>query len=218
MADAVLNADILPRWNLSNIYSSVEGDDYRTAFAKLVADVSAVERLFEEQGIRRLAAPPARANERFAKAAAEIIEKLNAQALLYETLESFIHGLVTTNSYDAAAARELSKLELVDVRRQQLDVRFRGWIGSLAGLLEELIPQHPVLNAHAFLPAAHSPTEPLLDDRGSGGPGVRIVRRRRRRLRQAARERHQPAQSPLRAERPERRSADHRRAQSLLRP
>lgn len=148
--DTVLTPSALPRWNLSNIYSSVEGDDYRAAFAQLVADVSAVERLFEEQGVRRLAAAPAQADERLAKAAAEIIQKLNSLARLYETLESFVHGLVTTNSYDAAAARELSKLELVDVRRQQLDVRFRGWIGSLSGLLDELIPLHPVLKEHAF--------------------------------------------------------------------
>lgn len=149
MTEVASSTESLPRWNLANIFSSLEGDDYRAAFTRLQTDVAAVERLFDEQGIRRLAAAPP-ADERLAHAAAGIIQKLNDLARLYETLESFVYGHVTTNSYDATAARELSKLELVDVRRQQIDVRFRGWIGGLAGSLESLISKHPVLAEHAF--------------------------------------------------------------------
>ncbi|MGE0605625.1 MAG: M3 family oligoendopeptidase [Pirellulales bacterium] len=140
----------LPCWNLSNIYSSVEAADYATAFSQLAGNINAAEKRFDELGVRRLDACPESADQPLANRVAEIVDRLNGLARLYETMDAFVHGLVTTNSYDAAAAREQSKLELLEVRRQQLDVRFKGWIGSLGPLLEGLIPLHHSLAEHAF--------------------------------------------------------------------
>jgi pepF/M3 family oligoendopeptidase len=69
---------------------------------------------------------------------------------LAETLESFIHGYVTTNSYDALAQREASRLDLLDTRRQKLSVRLQGWIGSLGDALPAIVQARPVLQPHNY--------------------------------------------------------------------
>ena len=70
--------------------------------------------------------------------------------MLAETLDSFIHAFVSTDSYNALAAREASKLELVETRRKQLHVRLQGWLGALESLLPELIAGKETLERHAF--------------------------------------------------------------------
>ncbi len=137
------------RWDVSNIYSSLEGDDYRAAFAQLECELSELAAFCDDKQIRRLSAAP-QAEPSLALALVEAIERVNAVALLAETLDSFIHAFVSTNSYDALAAREASKLELVETRRRQLHVRLQGWIGSLEPLLTELIVGNEVLKEHAF--------------------------------------------------------------------
>ena len=71
-------------------------------------------------------------------------------ALVGETLGAFVYGVLTTNSYDADAIRETSKLEMLGTRRQLLEVRLKGWIGAMAERLEVLIHAEPALANHAF--------------------------------------------------------------------
>jgi pepF/M3 family oligoendopeptidase len=149
MATALLTEQ-LPRWDMTNVYSSLDGDDYRAAMRELEQQLSSLEQFCDARNVRRLAESPERADDWLADAAAELLDRTNNLALLAETLESFVYAFVTTNSYDATAARELSKLEILDTRRQKLGVRLRGWIGSLAPLLPDLIRRREVLREHAF--------------------------------------------------------------------
>ena len=50
-----------------------------------------------------------------------------------------MHAIFTTNSYDTLAVREMSKLEILDTRRNKLDVRLQGWIGSCATIFPHLV-------------------------------------------------------------------------------
>lgn len=137
------------RWDLSTVYSGLEGDDFRAAFGRLEQELSELEAFCDERQIRRVSEPPADA-ARLVQTLTEAIERVNSAALLAETLDSFIHAFVSTNSYDQLAAREASKLELVETRRKQLHVRLQGWLGALESLLPELIAGHKTLEQHAF--------------------------------------------------------------------
>lgn len=138
------------RWNLSNVYSSLEGDDYRAAMARLDADLTTLEQLFDTLGVRRLAQPPAKDLPRVAESLEQVLAAVNNLWRLADTLESFIHAFVTTNSYDALAQREASKLDLLDTRRQKLSVRLQGWIGSLGDVLPDLAKDRPALQSHDY--------------------------------------------------------------------
>jgi pepF/M3 family oligoendopeptidase len=142
-------ADPLPRWDLSNIYSGLDQQDYRDAMAHYEKQIAELEQFFEERGVRRTSEPPA--EEQFIATLADALNRTNELAMLGDTLGAFINGIQTTNSYDAAAQREISKIEILGTRRQQLDVRLKGFVGSLGDRLPVLIEHNDTLVRHAFL-------------------------------------------------------------------
>lgn len=150
MTASTATAETLPRWDMTNIYSSLEGTDYRDEFTRYEKLLSELERLFDTLGVRRLASASTTPTDTLARSLEEVISRVNALARVAGTLDSFTYGALTTNSYDTAAARETSKLEILDTRRKKLDVRLQGWIGSLAARLPELIAGRPLLEDHAF--------------------------------------------------------------------
>ncbi len=142
--------DKLPRWNTTNIYSGLEADDYRWAVQKLEADLAALEHKFDARQIRRLPAPPQQDDETLGTLLVETVRLWNDLACLAATLDSFVYAFLSTDSYDAVAARETSRLEIIGTRRQQLGVRLQGWLGSIGPRLEVLIKQRPTLASHRF--------------------------------------------------------------------
>ncbi|HZZ73185.1 MAG TPA: M3 family metallopeptidase, partial [Pirellulales bacterium] len=151
---SALPGESLPRWDVSKIFSSLEGNDYRAAFSELEAALADFEAFCDVNGIRRLSDPVDLLNSdamlRLRDVLTTALQQANNMARQYETLEAFIYAFYSTNSYDAIAGRETSRLEVLETRRQQLAVRLKGWIGSLGDILDELIPGEPVLAEHAF--------------------------------------------------------------------
>jgi pepF/M3 family oligoendopeptidase len=139
----------VPRWDLTPLYSSLDGQDYRAAFSQLEAELGALEAFFNEHQIGRIS-PPARLDSQVAGVLAEVLTRANALLFRADRLEGFLNALVTTNSYETAAQREMSKLDKLDIRRRNLFVRLEGWIGSLAPHLPELIGHSDLLREHAF--------------------------------------------------------------------
>ena len=143
------------RWNTANIFSSLSGADYRQAFQKLEADVAALEQAFDAGQIGRSAESTgasdlATTDAALADLLQQAIDGLNRLGLLASTLEAFIYAFISTDSYNTLAAREMSRLEVLDTRRRQLEVRLQGWLGSVAGRLENLLAIRPTLATHRF--------------------------------------------------------------------
>jgi oligoendopeptidase F len=146
---AAATPDKPTRWDLSPLFSALDGEDYRAAFAQLEAYTTSLEEFFDKHEIRRLDEAPA-ASDALAGVLAETLCHVNALVRLSDRLEGFLQALVTTDSYNDAAQRELSKLERLDTRRRKLGVRLDGWIGSLSPLLDRLKASRPELEEHAF--------------------------------------------------------------------
>ncbi len=138
----------MPRWNTANIYSGLEAEDYRGAFAQLERDLEALALAFDQRGIRRPSAAEAAAlaaapHGAIAGSLELALAGLNNLARLVGTLDSFVHAFLTTDSYNALAARETSRLEIIGTRREQLDVRLLGWLGAIGPRLPEIIAERP---------------------------------------------------------------------------
>src|SRR5689334_7045643 len=132
--------EALPRWDTSNIYSSLDGEDYKAAFAELERHLADLEVFFDAHGIRRLVDPSTERDAALKTAAAtleDVLARVNDLATRNGRLRAFVYAFFTTDSYNAVAAREISKLEILGTRRQKLDVRLRAWIGSLAPKLAD---------------------------------------------------------------------------------
>src|SRR5262245_15006754 len=100
-------ADQPTRWDLTPLFSSLTGDDYRQAYTKLEADTTSLEKFFDQHHIRRLeqALQP---DELLAALVADSLRQVDALLLRSERLEGFCQAIVTTDSYNDAAQRELS--------------------------------------------------------------------------------------------------------------
>ena len=162
------------------------------ATLRLDAGLSELAEQFDAAGISRLAEVPTDA-DRLRDVLAMVLDRLNELGRLSDTLSAFVYAFFSTDSYNTTAAREMSKLELLGVRRQKLDVRLRAgsaaWRrGSTSGS-----PRIRCWPSISFFCQRRSP-QPLPDERRARSAGRRIVCRRRRCLWQAARKRHQSAQ------------------------
>src|SRR5262249_49237836 len=111
-------SDALPRWNTENIYSSLEGADYRAAFGELEGLLAESESFADRHGMRRgdLTQVP---DARLIEALLGFIERANRWGRLWGTLRPFVYAFVSTDSYNALALREQSKLDLLGTRARK---------------------------------------------------------------------------------------------------
>jgi pepF/M3 family oligoendopeptidase len=127
----------LPHWDLTNIYRGLETDDFKAALAKVESELGELEAFIERNHIGRLAAPP-KDVAGAGRVLDEAIERLNSLITLWRTLETYVYCIVTTDSYNNAAKKRLSELELLNVRFRKCYVRFEMWVGSLAPALDRI--------------------------------------------------------------------------------
>ncbi len=140
----------LPRWDLSPLYGGLDSAEYRHAFTHYERSLIELEAAFDRRNIRRPSVPISATNDELTATLETLLPQLDDALRLAETLDAFLYGLITTNSYDAAANAEYSKLELLGTRRQQLFVRLKGWVGGLEPQLPALIERGGIIAQHAF--------------------------------------------------------------------
>ncbi|MBX7166576.1 MAG: M3 family oligoendopeptidase [Pirellulales bacterium] len=138
------------RWNLANIYPSLASPEFQADVARLGQDLAACEAFFDQGQVRRRELAPAESPITLADVLESALQRTSALVLLSSTLESFVYGVLTTDSYDVQAQRELSRLEALNTRMRTLLVRLQGWIGSLEARLTELIAGRELLARHGF--------------------------------------------------------------------
>lgn len=140
----------LPRWDLSNIYSSLDGDDYRNGFTELVSQLESCESFLDEHNIRRIESPSKEGLAERTSLLEALLEQLNDLSLRIETLNAFVYAIFTTDSYNAAGVREISKLEQLETRVRKLHVRFQAWLGSIENQLDGMIESSEACKRYAF--------------------------------------------------------------------
>jgi len=149
-AYALTSAELgrLPHWNLSNVYPSLESEQFKRAIVDLQTQVDVIDTYLNERKISR--SSPA-ANALGAKNAMEgYLEKANAVYRLFGTLTAYVASFVTTDSYNTAAKKLESELETLGVRLRKQDIKFQGWIGSVANTLPQILTQPGLAKEHAF--------------------------------------------------------------------
>ncbi|MGE0434005.1 MAG: M3 family oligoendopeptidase [Planctomycetota bacterium] len=149
MTDAAATATAPSRWDLRNVFSALDGDDYVAALAALSSTLDALEARFDAANIRRIPAVTSADDARVALVE-ELIGRSNDVIRQYSMLRVFVFSFFATNSYDTVAAREISKLEKLGVRFANLSVRMEGWLGSHADVLESIIERSELAAEHAF--------------------------------------------------------------------
>jgi pepF/M3 family oligoendopeptidase len=138
----------LPHWDLSNVYPSLESDEFAKANVDLKNQLSALDRFLNENGISR-ATPKGEALETKAKID-EYLNRMNIIQRLYSTLNAFIASYVTTDSYNTTAKRLESELEVLGVRLRKQEIGFQGWLGAVADSIPKVVSQPGPARSHSF--------------------------------------------------------------------
>ena len=145
------NPDTLPHWDLSNVYPGLESQAFQTDVAELNSQLDALQAYLDRHKIATVSGPADIRNAAGSKQAIDgYVDRMNSTLRAYYTLRAYVVSFVATDSYNATARRLLSELEMLGVRLQQMDVRFQGWIGSVAEVLPAALDQPGPAKDHAF--------------------------------------------------------------------
>ncbi len=137
-----------PRWDLSNVYPSLESKEFKAAVADYKKQVAAVEKFFDQKVSRAGAMTPVKD---LAPLLGKMVDRMNAIQTLSATIVPFIYSYVTTNSRDKLAMKTQSEFELASLPMNKLFTRFKAWLGVVGPKLEKAIESNKSAAAHAFM-------------------------------------------------------------------
>ena len=123
-----------PRWDLTNIYPSLESKEFKAAVADYKKQVAALEKFFKNK--------VSKANEKskvkdLATLIGEAIDRINKIQTLSSTIFPYIYSFVTTDSRDKLAMKTLSEMEQASLPTSQLLTQFTAWLGKISPKLAD---------------------------------------------------------------------------------
>ena len=136
-----------PRWDLTNVYPSLESKEFQSAVRKYKKLLGELETFMAEKVTKTNAKTDAK---KLGKLLGESVDRFNDIVMLSGTLGAYIGSFVTTDSRNQTAARLQSELEQINVRQAKAITQFRAWIGGLGDKLDKAIETNPAARAHAF--------------------------------------------------------------------
>ena len=137
-----------PRWNMTNIYPSLESAEFKSAFEDLKQQIADLAAFLDEKIAKTT---PKTSAKQLAAFLGEAVDRLNSVQTLAYTLSPYITCHVDTNSRDAIALRAESEFDQAYLPLRQVFVRFKGWLGKMASTLDGVIEKNPTAKAHAFI-------------------------------------------------------------------
>src|SRR6266498_2084273 len=125
-----------PRWDLSNVYPSLESKEFKAAVANYKKQVAAFEKFFKN----KLSKADAKAKAKdLAPLVGKAIDQINKIQTLSATIVPFIYSYVTTDSHNKVAIKALSEFEQASLPMNQLMTQFTAWLGKIAPKLDKLV-------------------------------------------------------------------------------
>jgi pepF/M3 family oligoendopeptidase len=137
----------LPRWDVSQIYPSLESPEFDDAFSEAINQITQLADFMNANGIERRDGVTVDAET--VRVFEDLLERFNRLQEQIGTVGGYIHTFVATDSRNALAQAKRSILRRHSVTLSQLGTRLTAWIGSLD--VESLIEASPAAEAHAFM-------------------------------------------------------------------
>ncbi len=137
-----------PRWDLSNVYPSLESEEFKAAVDDYKKQVGALEKFFKNKLSKATAKTKA---SDLAPLVGKAIDQINKIQTLSATIVPFIYSYVTTDSRNKVAMKTLSEFEQASLPMNQLLTQFTAWLGKLAPKLDQVIKNSKSASSHAFM-------------------------------------------------------------------
>lgn len=125
-----LGSDVdLPRWDVSDLYESLESRELVAALEGARADVDRAVAAFDRHDIR--AVTPREPTEDDGRAADEAIAALNEVGALVDLIASYVYASVSTDSRDERAQARFAEVLALEARLTPLLARLADWASAL---------------------------------------------------------------------------------------
>ena len=137
-----------PRWDLSNVYPSLESKEFKAAVEDYKKQVATLEKFYKN----KLSKANARTNAKdLAPLVGKAIDQINKIQTLSTTIYYYIYSFVSTDSRNKVAMKTISEFEQASLPMRQLMTQFTAWLGKLAPKLDHVIKNNKTAAAHAFM-------------------------------------------------------------------
>jgi oligoendopeptidase F len=141
----------LPRWDMRNVYPSLDSPEFKQALQTLGEMLEDLDEYILGQNIDPSKPIKESDSARLASIIEGFIDQINAAWNLSETLRAYINSFTSTDSYNDAALKAMSEWQKHNVRLNlQRKSIFRGWVGKLEDRLPEILEHSETVRAHAF--------------------------------------------------------------------
>ena len=137
-----------PRWDLSNVYPSLESNEFKASVEDYKKQVATLEKFFRNKLSKTDAKTKAKD---LAPLVGKAIDQINRIQTLSDTIAPFIYSYVTTDSRDTLAKKTLSEFEQASLPMSQLVTQFTAWLGKIAPKLDKVVASNQTATAHAFM-------------------------------------------------------------------
>lgn len=137
-----------PHWDLTNVYPSLESEEFKSAvntFKEQVADLG--DYFIEVVSKTDANTPP----KELGTIIGEVVDRFNAVYSQSATIEPYIYSFVSTDSHNKAATRSLSEFEQASLPLINLEVQLKTWMGRIASALNGSLEHSPSAKSHAFI-------------------------------------------------------------------
>ena len=136
-----------PRWDMTNVYPSLDSRQYKNAIKKYKSILDELEPFLKRASKTDSKTDP----KRLGKLLGEAVDRFNALFELAGTLNPYIHSFVSTDSRNREAMRAESEFEQMSVRASILNTRFQAWVGKLGkAAIKRAVKTNASAKAHEF--------------------------------------------------------------------
>jgi pepF/M3 family oligoendopeptidase len=137
-----------PRWDLTNVYPSLESKEFKTAIETFKTHVADLDDYFIEVVSKTDVNTP---SDQLGPIIGEVVDRFNAAYSLTATIGPYIYSFVSTDSHNKTATRALSEFEQASLPLRNLEVQLKAWLGQIAPVMENSLEHSSSAKAHAFM-------------------------------------------------------------------
>jgi pepF/M3 family oligoendopeptidase len=137
-----------PRWDLTNVYPSLESKEFKDALTSFKNKVTDLGDYFVEVISKT---DEKTSPDQLGSILGEVVERFNDTYTLSSTIEAYIYSFVSTDSHNKSATKTLSEYEQAKLPLQNLNVQLKAWLGKIAPVLDESLEHSESAKAHTFM-------------------------------------------------------------------
>ncbi len=139
----------LPHWDLESIFPGLDSEPFLQAKRDLAVGLDDLDHFLVEHQIAP--APSASTDlDAVTNTIEGYLERINASLRVNATLRLYVWCIVDTDSSNDLALRQLSELDIYNIRIQQQIVQFKSWLGKQSAVLSDVLSRSELARTYAL--------------------------------------------------------------------